>query len=114
MVEKPSTSDRYYKWKGSWKVRGEGGDVIECMFKDTPTYSRVTGNTKDEMPVCNMTDKGAEGNRCYCSVYIYIYIYIYIYEMWCWRRVEKISWTDHVRNEECYLELMSREISYMK
>jgi hypothetical protein len=19
--------------------------------------------------------------------------------MWCWRRVEKISWTDHVRNE---------------
>jgi hypothetical protein len=22
------------------------------------------------------------------------------FEMWCWRRVEKISWTDHVRNEE--------------
>ena len=21
------------------------------------------------------------------------------FEMWCWRRVEKISWTDHVRNE---------------
>jgi hypothetical protein len=20
--------------------------------------------------------------------------------MWCWRRVEKVSWTDHVRNEE--------------
>jgi hypothetical protein len=20
--------------------------------------------------------------------------------MWCWRRTEKISWTDHVRNEE--------------
>ena len=20
-------------------------------------------------------------------------------EMWCWRRMEKISWTDHVRNE---------------
>jgi hypothetical protein len=20
--------------------------------------------------------------------------------MWCWRRMEKISWTDHVRNEE--------------
>jgi hypothetical protein len=19
--------------------------------------------------------------------------------MWCWRRMEKISWTDHVRNE---------------
>jgi hypothetical protein len=22
-----------------------------------------------------------------------------IFEMWCWRRVEKISWTDRVRNE---------------
>jgi len=21
------------------------------------------------------------------------------FEMWCWRRMEKISWTDHVRNE---------------
>jgi hypothetical protein len=22
------------------------------------------------------------------------------FEMWCWRRMEKISWTDHVRNKE--------------
>ena len=22
------------------------------------------------------------------------------FEMWCWRRMKKISWTDHVRNEE--------------
>ena len=22
------------------------------------------------------------------------------FEMWCWRRVEKIIWTDRVRNEE--------------
>jgi hypothetical protein len=26
-----------------------------------------------------------------------------IFEMWYWRRVEKISWTDHVRNEEVLL-----------
>ena len=36
------------------------------------------------------------------------------FEMWCWRRMEKISWTDHVRNKEVYLESMSRGISYMK
>jgi len=24
-------------------------------------------------------------------------------EMWCWRSMEKISWTDHVRNEELLL-----------
>ena len=25
------------------------------------------------------------------------------FEMWCWRRMEKSSWTDHVRNEEVLL-----------
>jgi hypothetical protein len=26
--------------------------------------------------------------------------YLEIFEMWCWRRMEEISWTDRVRNEE--------------
>jgi hypothetical protein len=26
--------------------------------------------------------------------------YLECFEMWCWRRMEKISWTDRVRNEE--------------
>ena len=25
------------------------------------------------------------------------------FEMWCWRRMEKISWTDHMRNEDVLL-----------
>ena len=25
------------------------------------------------------------------------------FEMWCWRRMEKISWINHVRNEEVLL-----------
>jgi hypothetical protein len=25
--------------------------------------------------------------------------YLKRFEMWCWRRMEKISWTEHVRNE---------------
>ena len=35
------------------------------------------------------------------------------FEMCCWRSMEKISWTDFMRNEEV-LESMSRGISYMK
>jgi hypothetical protein len=27
------------------------------------------------------------------------------FEMWCWRRMEKISWTDHVRDEEVLLKV---------
>jgi hypothetical protein len=26
--------------------------------------------------------------------------YLESFEMWCWRRMEKISWADRVRNEE--------------
>jgi hypothetical protein len=27
------------------------------------------------------------------------------FDMWCWRWMEKISWTDHVRNEEVLLRV---------
>jgi len=27
------------------------------------------------------------------------------FEMWCWRRMEKISWIDHVRNEDVLLRV---------
>ena len=27
------------------------------------------------------------------------------FEIWCWRRMEMISWTDHVRNEEVLLRV---------
>ena len=28
-----------------------------------------------------------------------------VFEMWCWRRMDKISWTNHVRNEEVLLRV---------
>ena len=31
--------------------------------------------------------------------------YLESFEMWCWRRMEKISWTDHVRNKEVLLRV---------
>jgi hypothetical protein len=36
------------------------------------------------------------------------------FEMWYWRRMEKISWTDHVRNEEVLLRVKEHEISKRK
>jgi hypothetical protein len=27
------------------------------------------------------------------------------FQIWCWRRTEKISWTDHVRNEDVLLRV---------
>ena len=31
--------------------------------------------------------------------------YLESFEMWCWRRMEKISWTNHMRNEEVLLRV---------
>jgi len=31
------------------------------------------------------------------------------FEMWCWRRMEKISWTDHVRNEDVLLRVKKQK-----
>ena len=31
------------------------------------------------------------------------------FEMWCWRRMEKISVTDHVRNEEVLLRVKEQK-----
>ena len=50
--------------------------------------------------------------------------YLLSFEMWCWRRMEKISLTDHVRNEEVLLtvneqrnilhEMRKRKAKYME
>jgi len=31
--------------------------------------------------------------------------YLESFEMWCWRRMKKISWTEHMRNEEVLLRV---------
>jgi len=38
-------------------------------------------------------------------------MYLKSFETWCWRRKEKIRWTDRVRNEEVALESRRRGIS---
>jgi hypothetical protein len=36
------------------------------------------------------------------------------FEMWCWRRIEKISWTDRVRNEEVLLRVKEQRNILLK
>ena len=37
--------------------------------------------------------------------FVFSYLQVISFEMWCWRRTEKISWTDRVRNEEVLLRV---------
>ena len=46
----------------------------------------------------------------FMTAYIYVFFlwavdqkHLESFEMWCWRRTDKISWTDHARNEELLL-----------
>jgi hypothetical protein len=36
--------------------------------------------------------------------------YLESFEIWCWRRMEKISWTDRVRNEEVLHRVKNRNV----
>jgi hypothetical protein len=38
--------------------------------------------------------------------------YLKSFEMWCWRRKEKIGWTDHVRNKVLQIVKEERNILY--
>ena len=31
--------------------------------------------------------------------------YLESFEMWCWRKMQNISWTDHVRNDEVLIKI---------
>ena len=31
--------------------------------------------------------------------------YLVSFEMWCWKRMEKISWNNHVKNKEVLLRV---------
>ena len=40
--------------------------------------------------------------------------YLGRFEMWCWRRMENISWADRLKNEEYYTESRRGGTSYIK
>ena len=40
--------------------------------------------------------------------------YLGSFEMWCWRRMENISWTDYMRNKEVLQRVEDRAISYIQ
>jgi hypothetical protein len=57
-------------------------------------------NLKDEEA---MTCVGSQRHRGKKN---HMYIVLESFEMLRWRRMEKISWTDHVRNEDVLLRVM--------
>ena len=55
------------------------------------------------MPCYCLQQSDLEHLQAYKNIYVYMNTidqkHLESFEMWCWRRMEKISWTHHVRNE---------------
>ena len=52
----------------------------------------------------SFTVLSTSGDSNYSNRYFTLISYFSLLQ-WCWRRMEKISWTDHVRNEEALLRV---------
>jgi hypothetical protein len=62
-------------------------------YSQTPNYR---ANTAAFSFYCHFTDDWTV-KLIYCHI---IFIYLEGFEMWCWRRLERINWTDNMRKEE--------------
>ena len=63
--------------------------------------TRVRLDSKFCTSVCSIALYGAET----CTLRAVDQKHLESFEMWCWRRMEKISWTDYVRNEDVLLRV---------
>jgi len=70
--------------------------------KKTPFTSKLDLNLRKKLVKCYIWSMALYGAETW-MLWAADQKYLGSFEMWCWRRKEKISWTDHVRNEEVLL-----------
>jgi len=80
--------------------------MVKAAFskKKTIFTSKLDLNLRKKLIKCyiwSMALHGAENRTLWAADQKYLESS----EMWYWRRMEKISWTDHVRNEEVLLRV---------
>ena len=88
-----------------------------CEIKSSIAMAKAAFNKKRALFTCTLDLKlGKKLLKCYIwSIALYGASTLTLqavdqkhlegFEMWCWRRTEKISWTDHVRNEKVLLRV---------
>jgi len=66
--------------------------------KKTPFTSKLDLNLRKKLLKCYIWSIGLYGAETW-TLGAADKKYLESFKMWCWRRMEKIIWTDHVRNE---------------
>jgi hypothetical protein len=98
----------YFKYSVS-KITNDGRGTHE--FKSRIAMTKPPFNKRKTFNQQTGLKYKGESNKCYiCRIVLYgaetwtlrkvDQKHLESFEMWCWRRVEKISWTDRLRNEE--------------
>jgi hypothetical protein len=72
--------------------------VIQCRLNNIST-SKLEFNLRKKLVKCYIWSIAFYGAEKWTLRKV-DQKYLESFEMWCWRRMEKISWTDRVRNEE--------------
>ena len=92
------TDDGRCKWEIKfWDCNGESGVQEEGSFDQ-----QIALNCRKKPGKCYIWSVAL----CGAEIWVLREVdqkYLGSFEMWCWRRMEKISWTDRVRNEEVLL-----------
>ena len=68
-------------------------------------------NLRKKLVQCYMWSKALYGDETWTFQQV-DQKYLGSFEMWYWRRMEKISWTDHVRSEDMLQEVRRTGIFY--
>jgi hypothetical protein len=74
----------------------------------TALNSKLELNLKKKLPNCEIWSIASYGAETW-KLRKVDHKYLDSFEVFCWRKMEKISWTDHVRNEEMLLKIQGGE-----
>ena len=73
--------------------------MAKAAFNDRALFTSTLDLKLRKKPVkCNIWSTALYGTETW-TLQAVNQKHLESFEMWCWRRMEKISWTDHVRNE---------------
>jgi hypothetical protein len=80
--------------------------VAKAVFdrKKTLFTSKLDLNLRKKLMKCYIWSRALYGAETW-TFWKVDQKYLESFEMWCWRRMEKFKWTNHVRNEEVLLRV---------
>jgi hypothetical protein len=93
-------SECYNKWCKTYRWSETQDCLAKAAFSRKAMFTtKLDSNWRKKLVKCHIWRTALYGPENW-TIRAVDLKYLERLEMWCWRRMEKISWTDRVRNEE--------------